>query len=440
MKAISIALLVGLIGYVSVQAVSAAEEAKPKHKVLHSFGSGTDGQFPYGGLIESNGTLYGMTQAGGAGANCQTSGGCGTVFAVDRKTGAETVAYSFCSQSNCTDGNFPYAGLVDVNGTLYGTTGSGGANNGGTVFALDPKTGTETVLYSFCSQQNCADGEGPNTDLIDVNGTLYGMTFAGGSGSVSCAGYACGVIYSLDPKSGAEKVLYSFCSKKNCTDGAIPYASLIDVKGTLYGTTSEGGSQTSCGYTIGCGAAVALDLNNGAEKVLYSFCSQQNCADGYLPTARLIDVKGTLYGTTYYGGGTKSSGVVFALDPNTGAQTIVYTFCSLQSCTDGGGPFAGLIDANGTLYGTTNLGGANCETGGGIGCGTVFALDAKTGAEKVLYSFCRQQDCTDGQGSFAGLIDVRGILYGATYTGGSNTSCYEFHGLFGCGTVFALKP
>ena len=66
---------------------------------------------------------------------------------------------------------------------------------------------------------------------------------------------------------------------------------------------------------------------------------------------------------------------------------------------------------------------------GSYGCGTVFSLDPNTGAEKVLHSFCSQQNCTDGQSPYAGLIDVNGVLFGTTYGGGA----------YGFGTVFALR-
>jgi uncharacterized repeat protein (TIGR03803 family) len=94
--------------------------------VLHSFGSGTDGSEPEAGLIDVNGTLYGTTHTGG-------SYGGGTVFALDPSSGAETVLYSFCS-GTCDNG--PHTGLTAVNGTLYGTTYQGGTKSAGTVFAL----------------------------------------------------------------------------------------------------------------------------------------------------------------------------------------------------------------------------------------------------------------------------------------------------------------
>jgi uncharacterized repeat protein (TIGR03803 family) len=171
-----------------------------------------------------NGTLYGTTAAGGANDH-------GTVFATNPKTGQESVVHAFGS----ADGSTPDASLIAVKGILYGTTGGGGAHNGGTVFSLDPMTGTETVIYSFCKEQDCTDGQAPAASLIDVNGTLYGTTIAGGANN--CGIYNCGTVFSLNLTTGTETVLYSFCSLQNCTDGLLPQASLIDIGGKLFGTT-----------------------------------------------------------------------------------------------------------------------------------------------------------------------------------------------------------
>ena len=122
---------------------------------------------------------------------------------------------------------------------------------------------------------------------------------------------------------------------------------------------------------------------------------------------------------------------MFSFDLNTGAEKVIYTF---QGGSDGAVPYAGLIDVNGTLYGTTSYGGS---TGcGGRGCGTAFSIDPNTGAEKVIYSFCSQQNCTDGAYPQAGLISVNGSLYGTTSAGGrKDTHCNGS----GCGTVFVLR-
>jgi uncharacterized repeat protein (TIGR03803 family) len=165
------------------------------------------------------------------GAYCTADGG--TIFSLDLRTGTETVVHSFCAQSKCDDGAIPIANLINVNGTLYGTTAYGGADNNGTVFAFNPDTDTERVLYSFCSPEQEGPSE-PFAGLIDVDGILYGTTVGSG-----CGGEGNGAVFSIDPKTGAESVIYYFTGG---TDGQGPFAALIDVNGVLYGTTGSGGT------------------------------------------------------------------------------------------------------------------------------------------------------------------------------------------------------
>jgi uncharacterized repeat protein (TIGR03803 family) len=119
-----------------------------------AFGSGTDpGSYPAAGLAYVNGTLYGTTVHGGSSNPQSPNLGLGTVFAVS-KSGTERVLHSFTGRP---DGAYPYAGLISVNGTLYGTTSGGGANGYGTVFAVST-SGAERVLYSF---KGGTDGANP---------------------------------------------------------------------------------------------------------------------------------------------------------------------------------------------------------------------------------------------------------------------------------------
>jgi uncharacterized repeat protein (TIGR03803 family) len=186
-----------------------------------------------------------------------------------------------------------------------------------------------------------------------VKGKLYGTSFYGGNAGD-------GTVFAFDPATGAEKVLYSFCSRTKCEDGAGPYASLVDGKGMLYGTAYLGGRRNR-------GTVFALDPDTGKEKVLHSFCNQANCTDGQAPYAGLIEVRGVLYGTAQEYGVHGFGGLVFAIDPKTGVETSVYSFCRILNCTDGDDPTGGVIDVGGTLYGTT-------AAGGTYGSGTVFAL------------------------------------------------------------------
>jgi len=428
MNSVFVTLLAGIAGSVLAQPTSAADAVKNKENVLYSFCSQAncaDGANPVASLTDVNGILYGTTSVGGV-AGCKGYG-CGTVFSVDPNTGVENVLYSFCSQAKCADGWGPEASLTSMNGMLYGTTAAGGTYDYGTAFSINPITGTETVLHSFCSQDNCTDGQQPLSGLVNVKGKLYGTTLYGGA---NCGdSILCGTVFALDPNTGAETVVYSFCSQSNCFDGANPAAGLINVKGALYGTTDLGGKWEG-------GTAFSLDEKSGVEKVLYSFCSRENCTDGGNPQADLVDVKGTLYGTTPYGGANCQSsggcGTVFAVDANTGAETVLYSFGNQQNATDGASPYAGVLDVKGLLYGTTAYGGANCQGSGG--CGTVFALDPNTGGETVAYSFCSQESCIDGANPSAALIAVNHNLYSTTGNGGV-AGCYGS----GCGTVFVLR-
>jgi uncharacterized repeat protein (TIGR03803 family) len=433
MRAVFVTLLAAILGSLMAGSVPAAEAPKSAEKVVWSFGGGADGAYPSAGLIAVNGTLYGTTTEGG-GTGCGGQG-CGTVFSLAPATGTETVLHSFCSRSNCRDGAFPQAALTDVKGMLYGTTGGGGMGTGcgdsdgcGTVFSLDPGTGAEKVLYSFCTYPTCVDGADPAAGLVAVKGKLYGTTLEGGG----CSDFGwCGTVFVVDPRQRAEQVLHTFCSQEGCADGAFPYAGLIAVNGTLYGAT-VGGGRTACRYVSdGCGTVFSLDPGTEAETVLYTFCNEANCADGANPTDSVISVNGTLYGTTHDGGDAGcdgTCGTVFALDPATGTETVVYAFCQQEDCTDGAFPHAGVIDVKGTFYGTTAYGArTGCPQTGD--CGTVYSVDPGTGAETVLYAFCSLTNCTDGWSPQAGLTDVNGTLYGTTYGGGTG----------GVGTVFAIR-
>src|ERR1700722_19246671 len=205
----------------------------------------------------------------------------------------EKILYSFCSRPyspSCLDGLWPQAGVIDVNGTLFGTTPAGGAGDSGTVFAIDGKTGAERVVYSFCNQGkgvDCVDGEGPDAALIDVNRLLYGTTQSGGN--VGCDGQGCGTVFSIDPNTGVEAVLHNFGS---AGDGEVLYSGVLDVKGSLFGTSYDGGGNAGlCNAVIvvACGAVFSINRNTGKEKILHSFCGKQNCSDGAGPMGNLIE-------------------------------------------------------------------------------------------------------------------------------------------------------
>ena len=333
-----------------------------------------------------------------------------------------------------TDGDQPWAGLVQAsNGDLYGTTVAGGANGGGTVFKIAPN-GTETTLYSLCAQgyPNCPDGYEPYAGLVQAtNGELYGTTTYGGSRTnYPCDFFhGCGTVFKITP-SGTLTTLYSFCSQNECPDvlttlydfcaqagcqdGESPWAGLVQATNRdLYGTTGGGGAS-------GPGTVFKI-VPGGTLMTLHSFDSE----DGASPLAALVQAPNAdLYGTTYLGG-AHGGGTVFEITPS-GALSTLYNFCAQTGCTDGKYPSAGLVQAaSGDFYGTTQEGGAN-------GAGTVFKI-TPSGTLMTLHSFCALGlPCTDGQTPSAGLIQAtNGDFYGTTFGGGTNGSY---------GTIFKITP
>ncbi|MFZ0312254.1 MAG: choice-of-anchor tandem repeat GloVer-containing protein [Candidatus Korobacteraceae bacterium] len=390
----------------------------------------TDGEVPYAGLVQAtDGNFYGTTNEGGA------NGLFGTVFKIT-PSGTLTTLYSFCSQPNCTDGELPYAGLVQAtDGNFYGTTSGGGAvYYDGTVFKITP-SGTLTTLYSFCSQPNCTDGTEPSALIQATDGNFYGTTLYGGSNK-SCTDAGCGTVFKITP-SGTLTTLHSF----NGLDGFLGYiagsaqALVQATDGNFYGTSPLGGNQ-GCGNGTGGGCGTVFKITPGGTFTqLYSFCSQANCTDGFYPLASLVEgTDGNLYGTTAFGGSGGYCGVspggcgtVFKITPS-GTLTTLYSFCLQSNCPDGLNVYAGLVQAtDGNFYGTTQSGGANYS-------GTIFQITPR-GTLTTLYSFCSQPSCADGGHPLAGLVQATdGNFYGTNSAFGGN--CQE-NGQ--CGTVFRLS-
>jgi uncharacterized repeat protein (TIGR03803 family) len=352
---------------------------------LAAIKAGYDGAAARSAPIKVGNSLYGTTVTGGKYFS-------GTVFKQDPATGKTTTIYSFTGGA---DGNGPN-GVLSLGGMLYGTTiaGGTGANGGnGSIFEVDPSTGQETTLYDFPGGKN---GAAPFGNLANVGGVLFGITQIDGA-------YNAGTLFSFDLATGTETLVHTFGAGN---DGSSPHSGLIRSGQLLYGTTYYGGNQG------GWGTVYSVDPQTGAVNLVHSF----NRTDGYFPSAGLIASGKTLYGTTSQYG-ADLPGEVFAVDKNTGAETTLYQF---TGGADGGDPSAAPTLVSGTLYGTTSSGTGNATNG------TIYAIDIATGTEKTVYAF----GANSGTPAYAGLLDVNGVLYGATADGG----------LAGAGALYDFNP
>jgi uncharacterized repeat protein (TIGR03803 family) len=344
---------------------------------------------------------------------------CATfAIALAASLAASAQTFTVLAQLDGPNGSLPEGLTQGDDGNFYGTTFFGEAHWDGTAFRMTPD-GTVTNLFVFCKAgldtARCENGALPiSSPLPAANGHWYGLTQAGGANNENA-----GTIYEID-SSGKEEVVYSFCSLSGCADGAGPSGNLVQaVDGNIYGVT--------IGWDIVNLSTIFRLSPAGVLTTIYSGC-ELGC--GEIRGGSLIQGSdGDLYGTSF--GGPNGPGTIFKVNPNSGALSILYNFCSLSNCADGAYPIMGLVEGlDGSFYGTT-------QAGGSTDYGTVFRFSLD-GTLTTLHNFCFRNDyptCEDGWRPEAPLILASdGNLYGTTDLGGTNFCIYV-----DCGTVFQIN-
>jgi uncharacterized repeat protein (TIGR03803 family) len=379
--------------------------ATQRERVLISFEGIPDGANPAAALVaDGKGNFYGTAANG-----CTYNYGC--VFRVSNVGGiwTETVLYSFSGPDGATPGA---SVILDSAGNLYGTTSLGGAFNAGTAFKLTPASGgpwTETVLHSFGSG---SDGYDPSELILASDGDIYGITQFGGTASSGPDNG--GTVYRLSLANGqwTETILYSFPGEFLGPDGDLPFGGLaIDRAGNLYGVTQAGG-------TDGKGAVFALARGADGtftERIIHSF----HVSDGDLPNSTpVLDSAGNLYGTTYFGGNVNACpsngcGTIYQLRKNSDGSWTEILLRELQK-EDGWqavGPV--VFDRKGNLY-------AAAQAGGAYSWGSILKLTPSSTApwkEQVVHNFTNNPDGASPSGI---LVDASGSIFGTTGAGGNS--------------------
>jgi uncharacterized repeat protein (TIGR03803 family) len=374
--------------------------------VLQNFTDGSDGGNPFGGLVLSGAMLYGTTESGGGRSPIALGGGTvfgittnGTGFTVLNSFPAATFAYDPVIQGETNSGGgSPNTGLILSGNTLYGTTVGGGSSQAGMVFKVNTDRSNFAVIENFSSPDGVAN---PQAGLVVLSNTLYGTTEGAGTSGGG------GMVFKVNADGSGFNLIKNFSATDPNTgtnsDGGNPSAELVPASGTLYGTTSEGGSS-------GFGTIFAVNTNGSGFTNLYSFSGGD---DGANPSAGLVLSGNTLYGTAPKGG-RSSDGTVFSINVNGSNFSILHSFRG----SDGSSPSAGLVLSGSTLYGTTVEGGTNYS-------GTVFEVNTDGSGFTNLYIFSG----VDGSAPYAGLVLSGNTLYGNTESGGANFN----------GTVFAVN-
>lgn len=311
---------------------------------------GSEGVNLIGSLIQaSDGHLYGTAYLGG-------EEGGGTLFRVTL-AGVFTVLHNFGGGS--PNAIFPYTGVAEgPDGLLYGTTLNGGVDNKGTIYRI-AKDGTGyTVIHEFAG----TDGENPEGQLVvGDDDWLYGTTMMGGDQNR-------GTVYRISI-GGQHERLHSFPrlgafndqGLATNSDGANPRAGLYlsTLDGNFYGTTYQGGE-------FGYGSVFRITPAGGFS-IVHSFGGPS--FGGGSPLSRVTqDAAGNFYGTTEKGGYV-NRGSAWRLSAG-GSFELLHGF--IGTPTDGYSPNAGLLAANGTIYGVSYLDNLSSA-------GSIYRLDTGTG-------------------------------------------------------------
>jgi uncharacterized repeat protein (TIGR03803 family) len=273
--------------------------------VLHSF-IGTDGSYPYAPLVVgSDGNLYGGTSSGGTNND-------GVLFKVTPQ-GTYTVLHNLAG----SDGSEINSGLcLGSDGNLYGVTYRGAAGSG-VIFKLTTG-GVYSVLYTIPNTYSL-----PASSLVQASdGNLYGVL---GQGNSSQPGW----IYSVTT-TGTFTILHEFCQETDCTDGSAPATPLIQhTNGTLYGLTLQGGTGTQYDgtfYSLDIGAApfASLESTSGKEGARVGIFGQ-----GF--NARSVVKFGGTQATAVTPGGTGFLSATVPAGALTGAVTVTTGSTTLTS-------------------------------------------------------------------------------------------------------------
>ncbi len=361
--------------------------------VLHSFAGGVgDGGYPYGSLVhDGSGMLYGTTRSYGANS-------VGTIFKVSTDGLTYNLITSFTGTAGVAPGSYSGCNLIYDGGWLYGTTQSGGTTNDGTIFKVRWDGSLFTSLHNFDDATN--GGTYPKSNLLQSGDYIYGVTNNGGI-------YGSGTLYKMNIDKTGYTIMHHFNSVDG-SNGDNPYSEPIQVGGTLYGTTYDGG-------VFGQGTIYKIETDGTGFSLLHSF--QGGLTDGASPYSGLTYDGSFLYGATR-NGGPSNYGSVYRINTGGFGYTTMHLFGGVP---DGEYPGYGkLLDDGVFLYGTTT-------NGGMFDRGTVFKIAKATSIVTILHNFTSV--VSDAQYPYGGLVSDGTYLYGMTSSGG----------VYGDGTVYRVR-
>ncbi len=301
--------------------------------------------------------------------------------------------------------------LLHTDGNFYGTSRTGGTFGNGTIFKVTP-AGVVTTLVNFSGTTGTAEGRSPLAGMVsDGAGVFWGATRFGGANDL-------GTVYKYAPATGTLTTVGEFTGGVGAQRGAQPNRELVsDGAGSWWGTTYQGGFN---------GMSTVYKINNatGAFTTVIDFAGTTTAPRGRgCEQALTYDGAGTMWGTTSFGG-AGDFGTIFKINTTTGVLTTVQEFTGTTGAVLGNDPDGNLVsDGAGFFWGSTYSGGTS-------GNGTIFKVNASTGAFSTLINF-QNTTAPKGANPIATFYrdDTSNVMWGTTRNGGANS----------LGTIFKIN-
>ncbi|MBK9593535.1 MAG: hypothetical protein IPO32_19225 [Crocinitomicaceae bacterium] len=353
---------------------------------LVDFDGAAKGSYPIGKLCQaSDGFLYGLTPTGGLNDH-------GVIYKIDPSNGQYTKLYDL---NGPLTGRDPRGGFFEAsNGNLFTTTRYGGSLDNGTILELNLSTGLLTKEFDFTG--GTSTGYRPEGGLTEAdNGLLYGLNT--GVGAISW-------VYSYN---FADSTYTKIVQLTETSHGYNPYGAFLKhSNGLLYATCSDGGIN-------GTGTIIRFNTLTNTLTKLHDFILSGDIA----PTPNLfMGSDGKIYGTTREY--PTSQGVMFEFNVLTSTYSVIYGFGQLPNAKSPCGKF--ILHTDNFIYGV-------CSGGGVNDMGAIFRYLPETDLYEELHYFSG----ADGSTPLRGMVDGgNGKFYGTTNEGGA----------FDFGVLFEFDP
>lgn len=346
------------------------------HQTIYSFPVQNEGQRTTENLFEaSNGKFYGVTSRGGDFDK-------GVIFEYDPENNIYIKKYDF-EDSN---GRYPSSSFIEVvTGKLIGTTIEGGTYGLGVIYEYDFINDIYTKKINL---QNSIGSSPISGMIIASDGSLYGTTYRGGM-------YNYGVIYQYDYTSNIVSVLHEF---DGTNDGGNSFGELTEIsQNSFYGTNSAGGLNNE---------GVLYEFNVSTKTLTVKVDFERTTSGFHSRVGLTLASNNKLYGVNYWGG-INNDGTIFEYDYINDLFDVKHHFKNSSGANSRSKLYELL---NGLLYGTTYNGGTNDD-------GVIFQYDINT----EIYQAKIKLDNNTGSSLESSLIKhSNGLIYGVTYSGGTN--------------------